>query len=54
MLSNIDLLYILKAVVGIWIIGLFEMILSKVAQDRKTSILDSVRHCMLACTIFRL
>jgi formate hydrogenlyase subunit 4 len=32
-------LYILKAVVGIWVIGLFEMILSKVAQNRKTSVL---------------
>ncbi|MCM3690244.1 YisL family protein [Neobacillus niacini] len=39
MLSNIDMLYILKAIVGIWVIGLFEMILSKVAQNRKTSIL---------------
>jgi hypothetical protein len=38
MLSNIDLLYILKAAVGIWVIGLFELILSKVAQKRKTSI----------------
>lgn len=39
MLSNIDLLYILKAVVGLWVIGLFEMILSKTAQNRKTSVL---------------
>jgi hypothetical protein len=39
MLSNIDMLYILKAIVGIWVIGLFEMILSKAAQNRKTSIL---------------
>jgi hypothetical protein len=39
MLSNIDMLYILKGIVGIWVISLFEMILSKVAQNRKTSIL---------------
>jgi hypothetical protein len=39
MLDDIGLLYILKAVVGIWVIGLFEMILSKVAQNRKTTTL---------------
>jgi hypothetical protein len=39
MLSNIDMLYILKAVVGIWVIGLFEVILSKVAQNRTTKVL---------------
>jgi uncharacterized membrane protein len=35
---RIDLQYILKAVVGIWVIGLFEMILSRIATDRKTSV----------------
>lgn len=35
---NIDLQYILKAVVGLWVIGLFEMILSRVANERKTSV----------------
>ncbi|MCH6265236.1 MULTISPECIES: YisL family protein [Neobacillus] len=38
MLSNISVLYILKAVVGLWIIGLFEMILSRAAAKRKTSV----------------
>jgi hypothetical protein len=38
MLSNIDMMYILKAVVGIWVIGLFEMILGRVATNRRTSI----------------
>jgi hypothetical protein len=35
---NINLMYILKAIVGFWVIGLFEMILSRVASDRKTSV----------------
>jgi hypothetical protein len=34
---RIDVWYILKAVVGLWIIGLFEMILSRVADNRRTS-----------------
>lgn len=38
MLAKITTLYILKAVVGLWIIGLFEMILSRVANNRKTSV----------------
>ena len=39
MVSNIDVWYILKMVVGLWIIGLFEMILGKSAANRKTNIL---------------
>lgn len=35
---RIDVWYILKAVVGLWIIGLFEMILGRVANDRRTSV----------------
>ncbi|MDR7239909.1 YisL family protein [Neobacillus drentensis] len=35
---KIDVWYILKAVVGLWIIGLFEMILSRVANNRRTSV----------------
>ncbi|WP_042356513.1 YisL family protein [Bacillus rubiinfantis] len=38
MVSNITVMYILKAVVGLWIIGLFEMILSRVANQRRTSV----------------
>lgn len=38
MLSKISVLYILKAVVGLWIIGLFEMILGRVANKRRTSV----------------
>lgn len=34
---KIDVWYILKAVVGIWLIGLFEMILSRVINKRRTS-----------------
>ncbi|PLS02967.1 YisL family protein [Neobacillus cucumis] len=34
---KIDVWYILKAVVGLWIIGLFEMILGRVANNRRTS-----------------
>ena len=34
---KIDVWYILKAVVGLWVIGLFEMILSRVANNRRTS-----------------
>jgi len=34
---KIDVWYILKAVVGLWIVGLFEMILSRVANNRRTS-----------------
>lgn len=35
---NINLQYILKAVVGLWVIGLFEMILSRVAGNRNTNV----------------
>ncbi|WP_342430219.1 YisL family protein [Neobacillus sp. FSL H8-0543] len=35
---KIDFQYILKAVVGLWVIGLFEMILSRVINNRKTSV----------------
>ncbi|MBT2729259.1 YisL family protein [Bacillus sp. ISL-75] len=35
---RIDVWYILKAVVGLWVIGLFEMILSRVANKRRTSV----------------
>ncbi|MFL6518444.1 MAG: YisL family protein [Bacillus sp. (in: firmicutes)] len=35
---KIDVWYVLKAVVGLWVIGLFEMILSRVANDRRTSV----------------
>ena len=35
---RIDVWYILKAVVGLWVIGLFEMILSRVANNRRTSV----------------
>jgi hypothetical protein len=38
MVSNISAWYILKAVVGLWIIGLFEMILSRVINKRRTSV----------------
>jgi hypothetical protein len=35
---KMEVLYILKAVVGLWLIGLFEMILSRIINKRKTSI----------------
>ena len=35
---KIDVWYILKAVVGLWVIGLFEMILNRVANNRRTSV----------------
>jgi len=38
MLSNITVLYILKAVIGLWIIGLFEMILGRVSKNKKTTV----------------
>src|SRR5579875_1921254 len=38
MVTNISIWYILKAVVGLWIIGLFEMILSRVINKRRTSV----------------
>ena len=47
MFSNIDLLYILKAVVGLWVIGLFEMILTRLLIIEKPLFLDSVCHCIL-------
>ncbi|MEH7116414.1 YisL family protein [Neobacillus vireti] len=34
---NIDVWYTLKAVVGLWVIGLFEMILSRSVNKRRTS-----------------
>lgn len=38
MVYRIDVWYILKAIVGLWIIGLFEMILSRAINNRKTSV----------------
>jgi hypothetical protein len=38
MVSHIDVWYVLKAVVGLWIVGLFEMILSRTAKGRRTSV----------------
>jgi hypothetical protein len=35
---KIDVWYILKSVVGLWIIALFEMILGRVANNRNTSV----------------
>jgi hypothetical protein len=35
---KIDVWYILKAVIGLWVIGLFEMILARVASKRRTSV----------------
>lgn len=34
---RIDIWYILKTVCGLWVIGLFEMILSRTADNRRTS-----------------
>lgn len=36
--ANIPPMYFLKAVVGIWVIGLFEMLLGRVANNRRTSV----------------
>jgi hypothetical protein len=38
-LFKIDVWYILKAVIGLWIIVLFEMILGRVVENRRTSTL---------------
>jgi hypothetical protein len=35
---KIDVWYILKSVVGLWVIALFEMILGRVANNRRTSV----------------
>ncbi|WP_066068461.1 YisL family protein [Neobacillus soli] len=35
--DRIDVWYILKAVAGLWVIGLFEMILTRVTDKRRTS-----------------
>ncbi|WP_042455212.1 YisL family protein [Neobacillus dielmonensis] len=35
---KIDVWYILKAVVGLWVIGIFEMLLGRIANNRKTSV----------------
>lgn len=35
---KIDVWYILKTVVGLWVIALFEMILGRVANNRNTSV----------------
>lgn len=35
---NITFMYILKAVVGLWVIGLFEMILSRAVSNRNTKV----------------
>jgi hypothetical protein len=35
---KIDFQYILKTVAGIWVIGLFEMILSRTAKNKNTSV----------------
>ncbi|WML57189.1 YisL family protein [Neobacillus sp. PS2-9] len=38
MVNKIDVWYILKAVAGLWVIGLFEMILGRVKNNRNTSV----------------
>jgi hypothetical protein len=38
-LYKIDVFYILKSVVGLWIIVLFEMILGRVVENRNASVL---------------
>ncbi|CAH2713521.1 hypothetical protein BACCIP111895_00657 [Neobacillus rhizosphaerae] len=38
MVTKIDVWYILKAVAGLWVVGLFEMILGRVAKNRKTTV----------------
>ncbi|WP_442599137.1 YisL family protein [Neobacillus sp. D3-1R] len=37
--TDLSLQYILKAAIGIWIIGLFEMILSKLSKNQPTKVL---------------
>ncbi|MBG9547943.1 YisL family protein [Cytobacillus firmus] len=38
-LNSIDLLYVLKSLVGIWVIAMFEMIIIRTVKGKKTSIL---------------
>lgn len=38
-LTKITLLYILKAALGVWVIAMMEMILSRVSRGQRTSIL---------------
>lgn len=38
MVSHIDVWYVLKAACGLWVIGLLEMILGRVANNRRTSV----------------
>ena len=53
--AHISLLYILKVVVGLWIISLFEMILIKTAKkERYICFVDSICHCVFTSFIFRL
>lgn len=38
-LSNISVMYVLKAAVGLWVISMFEMILIRTKKNQKASIL---------------
>ncbi|MBT2688989.1 YisL family protein [Bacillus sp. ISL-47] len=38
-LNNIDMLYVLKSLVGLWVIAMFEMIIIRTVKEKKTSIL---------------
>ncbi|MBP2241124.1 hypothetical protein J2Z40_001686 [Cytobacillus eiseniae] len=35
---NIDMMYVIKSLVGIWVIGMFEMVLAGTAKGKKTAI----------------
>lgn len=37
-ISNISLLYIVKAVIGLWVVSMFELILVRMAKQKSTSI----------------
>ncbi|MBN6887587.1 peptidoglycan/LPS O-acetylase OafA/YrhL [Cytobacillus horneckiae] len=38
-ISNIDLMYVLKSIVGLWVISMLEMILVRTKKGKKTTIL---------------
>lgn len=38
-LTNIDLLYVLKSLIGIWVLAMIELILVRTVKGRRTSIL---------------
>ncbi|MEW9109138.1 YisL family protein [Cytobacillus gottheilii] len=51
-ISNIDMMYILKSLIGIWVIAAVEMVLVRTAKGKKTGILWAQLGISLVLVIY--